>query len=295
MTEREHKVSLLIADISGSTALYDKVGNEIAFKMVGECLDNLRSILRANDGMFIRSKGDDVLGAFVNASNALKAAREMLSQQSNSPLAIHVGIHFGHVINLDTDVYGDTVNLTARLASLAKSGEILVSEHFVNQLSEGEKQWFHPLDNITFKGKSSPTNVYTLLEQDEAVRTRIMMKKSSTHTRDQQQRRRTKVTLKYKSATHTCTKGKSLAIGRTDDCDVVIDKPWVSRQHARVNFRRGRIELEDQSSSGTYVSTQDGYEIFLHRDNVLLTGSGVISPAVKSNADEAELIHYQVH
>jgi adenylate cyclase len=294
MTESDFDVSLLIADISGSTALYDSVGNESAFRIVGECLENLRSALRSEDGMFVRSKGDDVLGAFDNASNALKAARDMLSQQTDSPLAIHVGIHFGHVINLDADVYGDTVNLTARLASLAKPGEILASETFVNQLLEHEKRWFQPLDNITFKGKSSPTSVYTLLEQDEATRTRFIRSKASTDAA-QKPKKHTTLDLTYKDAVNTCAEGESLLIGRASECNLVIAKPWISRKHARVNFRRGRIELEDLSSSGTFVLTHDGYEIFLHRDSVLLTGSGTISPAVKADTSEAEIIHYQVH
>jgi adenylate cyclase len=295
VNESTQEVSLLLADISGSTPLYEEIGDSSAFNLVGACLDGLKEVLLAHDGVFISSKGDDVLGTFANASNALKTARAMLLQQADSPLDIHVGIHSGHIINFRGDVYGDTVNMAARLASLAKSGEILASGSFVDQLPSEEKRWFHALESITLKGKSASTRLYTLLEHGETERTRVVSIGISSHSDSQPPQSRKSVTLEYDGAEYRCTERKSLIIGRADECDLVIGKPWISRHHARINPRHGRIEFEDQSSSGTYVVTQDGFEFFLHRDNVLLTGSGIISPAVKPDADEAEIIRYQVY
>ncbi len=258
-------------------------------------MDGLKEVLLAHDGVFISSKGDDVLGSFANASNALKTARAMLLQQADSPLDIHVGIHSGHIINFRGDVYGDTVNMAARLASLAKSGEILASGSFVDQLPREEKRWFHALDSITLKGKSASTRLYTLLEHGETERTKVVSIGTSSHSDSQLLQPRKSVTLEYDGVEYRCAERKSLIIGRADECDLVIGKPWISRHHARINPRHGRIEFEDQSSSGTYVVTQDAFEFFLHRDNVLLTGSGIISPALKPDADEAEIIRYQVY
>ena len=54
------------------------------------------------------------------------------------------------------------------------------------------------------------------------------------------------------------------------------------------------MQLSDQSSSGSFVTTQDGYEFLLKRETVLLTGSGSISPGVPATAPEAEVIRYEV-
>jgi hypothetical protein len=54
------------------------------------------------------------------------------------------------------------------------------------------------------------------------------------------------------------------------------------------------VQLTDQSSSGSFVTAQDGYEFLLKRETVLLTGSGTISPGVPATAPEAEVIRYEV-
>ena len=86
----------------------------------------------------------------------------------------------------------------------------------------------------------------------------------------------------------------SLSIGRSAECDVVIDRSWVSRQHALVTVRHGRVHVEDRSSSGTYVSMRGSHEFFMRRETVVLTGSGIISPALRPTDADAEVIHYEV-
>lgn len=296
MAENDLEVALLIADITGSTPLYEDVGNAGALALVGECLDALRSIARNEGGMFIRSKGDDVLCAFTDPSSALRAARQMLSQQLTGPLGLHVGINFGHIIHARGDVFGDAVNLTARLSALANPGEVLASKSFVDRLPEAEARSLRVLDNITFKGKGSPTKVYSLMEGGALPRTEIAFGDASELTGSQHEQAAPEVslTIQHGGRLHSCGEGASLSIGRSARCDVVIAQSWVSRQHLTVTVRRRKVQLVDQSSSGTYISTHDGYEFFMRRESVLLTGSGTISPAMPPTARQAEVIPYEV-
>ncbi|MDH3451579.1 MAG: adenylate/guanylate cyclase domain-containing protein [Gammaproteobacteria bacterium] len=296
MSDNDREVAILIADISGSVALYDDVGDTDALRLVGICLDNLRAIVKREGGTFIRSKGDDVLAVFSDPSAALKAARAMLSQEMTGPsLAIHVGASFGHVIPARGDVFGDAVHMTARLAALAKPGEILANDSFVEQLPEADRRWLQPLDNVTLKGKNAPTKVYTLLEEDSLMRTVVGSNQTSADTRTHE---RTvpdvTVTLRYADKTFACPERTTLSIGRSTGNDVVIAQPWISREHAKLSVRRGKVQLADQSSSGTYVSVQPDYEFLLKRETVLLMGSGIICPGVRPTAPEAEVIHYEV-
>src|SRR5262249_22733469 len=119
MSRDASEVALLLADITGSTPLYEEVGDAAALGQIGESLERLRSIVTEEGGTFLRSKGDDVLCLFADPCSALRAARRMLSQQSTGSLAIHAGVHFGPVIHAHDDIFGDAVNLTARLAAIA--------------------------------------------------------------------------------------------------------------------------------------------------------------------------------
>jgi len=296
MSDNEYDAALLIVDITGSTPLYENAGDTEALQLIAQCLDRLRSIVRREGGMFIRSKGDDVLSAFPEPSDALTAARKMLSEELAGPLAVHVGIHFGHIIRARGDVFGDAVNTTARIAALAKPGEILASQDLVDRLPPHERRPLRLLDHVTFKGKKSPTSVYALTREDGVPRTEVVLAHAGGHTRTQHQHMVPEValTIRYAGQTWPCEEGKSLSIGRIHECDVVVAQPWVSRQHLTATVQRGKVQLADQSSSGTYVFMSDGYEFFIRRESVLLTGSGVISPAMRPNESQAEIIRYEV-
>jgi adenylate cyclase len=289
-------VALLLADITGSTPLYEEVGDAAALGRIRDCLARLHSIVAEEGGTFIRSKGDDLLCHFVDPCSALRAARRMQSQQWTGPLAIHAGVHFGPVIHAHDDIFGDAVNLTARLAAAAKPGEVLISQSFVDRLPESDARYLRVLDNITFKGKSAPTGVYSLLEDDADPRTEMVLREGSGQTRTRHRRLAAEVTatLRYGGRTLLCKDRSSLSIGRSADCDVVVGRLWVSREHATIAVRRGKVQLDDRSSSGTYVSMQDGHEFFLRRETAFLTGSGSISPAMRPTDASAELIHYEV-
>lgn len=286
------EVAIVLADITGSVPLYEELGDAAASRQVGDCLDRMRSIIGTENGTFIRSKGDDVLCSFAEAVAALRAVRQMLAQPPSGPLAIHAGVHFGPLIRTRGDAFGDAVNLTARLAALAKPGEVLVSRRFVDQLPEADTKSLRALDNITFKGKRTQTEVFSLMEDFAQPRTEIGFARPEA----QGDGADVQVTLKlrYADRSHSCGDRSTLSIGRSADCDLVIERPWVSRNHAVITVRRGKVQLDDRSSTGTYVSVRDGFEFFMRREIVLLTGSGTISPAVRPTDASAAIIHYEV-
>jgi class 3 adenylate cyclase len=296
MSRNESEVAILLVDITGSTPLYEAIGDAAAERQIGACIEVLRSIIARRQGAFILSRGDDVLCTFDDPNLALRAAREMLSQAPTAQLAIHGGLHVGPVVHARGDIFGDAVNLTARLAALARPGEILISRRFVEGVPAAESPSLRLLDHMTFKGKSAPTEIYSLVPDDGAARTEAVFGHGSGHTRTRYLRAvpEVSVTLRYADRAHACKEQESLSIGRADDCDVVIGRSWVSRQHAFVTIRRGKVQLEDRSSSGTYVSMRDGYEFFMRRETVLLTGAGTISPAVRPSDASAEVVHYEV-
>jgi len=296
MSRDEHDVAILLADITGSTPLYERVGDSEALRQVADCLDALRTIVHHQGGMFIRSKGDDVLCAFTDASAALKGARRMLSRRSEDELDVRIGLHFGHIIRARGDIFGDAVNSTARLAAFANGGEALATQDFVEKLPVSDTRYFRVFDNITFKGKTSATEVHKLLDDDELKATDVALGHASGHTRTQHENiaPEVTVTLHHAGRSYACDEKAILSIGRSTDCDIVIEQPWISREHLTITVRRAKVQLSDKSSQGTYVSFQDGYDFFMRRETVLLTASGLISPAMHPEDLSAEIMRYEI-
>lgn len=296
MAQDELDAAVLMADITGSTSLYEAAGDAAALHQIDDCLGRLRCTVQQAGGTVIRSKGDDVLCFFEDPSSALRATRQVLALRSSGSLALHAGLHYGRIIRAHGDIFGDAVNLTARLAALAKPSEALISQSLVARLPEAEAGTLRFLDRMTLKGRSAPTAVYSLLEDDTAPHTLVTILRDAEDAAPDAlpDRSDVSVTLRYAGQSRSCGEGGSLSIGRAGDCDLVIGQPWVSRKHVTVTVRRGKVELDDQSASGTHVATRDGDAFFLRRETALLVGSGVISLAVGPSHANAELVHYEV-
>jgi pSer/pThr/pTyr-binding forkhead associated (FHA) protein len=82
-------------------------------------------------------------------------------------------------------------------------------------------------------------------------------------------------------------------MGRDESNRVVINHPRVSRLHARIEMRKDKFILVDQSTNGTHVHRLDGRGVLLRRDEIELTGEGVISLGQASDADSPHTIRYQ--
>src|SRR5207244_5701030 len=104
-------------------------------------------------GDFIYSKGDDVLSLFESAEAALKAVCQISSQLTKGPLRARIGLHFGAVIRARGAVFGDVVNVTARLSTTANPGEVLISQSFFEALSAGRRSALGVLDQMGFQGE----------------------------------------------------------------------------------------------------------------------------------------------
>ncbi len=70
--------------------------------------------------------------------------------------------------------------------------------------------------------------------------------------------------------------GRQLSLGRADENDVTIKGNLISRIHARIEPRKNRFVLIDESTNGTFVQRDDGEEVYVRRDSAQLTGSGLI-------------------
>jgi len=287
MSNPSSAVAILLADITGSTPLFEKLGDEAAARQIGACIESLRAIVARSGGDYIVSRGDDVLCTFADPFSALVAARNMTSCPLGAGLAIHAGMHFGPIVAGPGGILGDSVNLTARLAALARPGEVLISRSLVDQLPVSATTGLRFLQAVALKGKRSDTEVYSLLPGDVAAHTEVRQMSPPNWSE-------LRVTLRHGSCLRTCNHAASVWIGRSADCDIVIDRSWVSRQHALIRVDRGKVHLEDRSSGGTYLSMASGYECFIRRETVLLTGSGTLSPSLRPADSQATLVHYQV-
>jgi adenylate cyclase len=293
MDQERVLAAVLLADVVGSTPLYERLGDNAALRQVSDCLDTIREIAATHGGNFIHSKGDDVLSLFERPEAALTAVCQIMGQLTKGALSIRIGLHFGAVIRTRGDVFGDVINVTARLSTTANPGEALISQAFFEALSVGGRGTLRLLDKMAFKGKQEPFDVYTLWSDDGAPHTQIVSGATIINRRSAPPLH-INLVIRYGDQLRSCRQNELVTIGRSPECDIVVQRPWVSRHHATFTISNGRARLAERSSSGTFLSTGSDHEVFVRREDVLLVGSGVISPGRQSFLSDAQILHYEI-
>ena len=160
-----NEMSVLFADISGSTKLYDTLGDTQAKKLVDECIGIMRDIVARYKGRVIKTIGDEVMCVLPDADSGHLAAADMqlkissLQIVGNVRRAIRVGFHCGPVIEESGDVFGDTVNMAARMAGLAKGMQIITTRATVDKLSAPLRSSTRGIAALSVKGKGDDVDV----------------------------------------------------------------------------------------------------------------------------------------
>jgi hypothetical protein len=298
MAREEQTVAVLIADVCGSTPLYESSGNLKALDLIAECLDNISRVVEAEGGVVLRSKGDDVLCTFPSSDSAVRAASMMVDGQAGNPLEIHVGINYGPIVHDRGGIFGDVVNIAARMQSLAKPGEIITTEAVYERLSDRMRRQVRLLDVQTVKGKSQPMNIYAVFKDDTQVTYYVGEDgRHTVHPKNVYKASGPKVNITLEFGDRTVVRrdgGPGFHIGRAGSCDLVIDEPCVSRDHALLTVRRGKVLLTDMSSTGTWIAQADGDPILLRRDVMQLANDGIISLGLRPKENGPTMISYRL-
>ncbi len=298
MTRETIKCVVMFADVAGSTAMYQNLGDDLARERISKSLDTLISISKRHSGNLVKTIGDEILVYFMDADMALIAARAIQEamEDDRSPetigVSIRIGMQYGSTILEDNDIFGDTVNVAARIASIAKARQILCTKELAFMIENEELiNRSRPFDRLRVKGRDDPVDIYMFNWEEESDVTNMATASSFTNPARHYQ---------AKMLTLTCGKNKieipntttSFVLGRGTDCELVIQGELISRYHSKLEHRRGKFIISDQSTNGTFIKTRDGLEIFLRREELALYGEGFISLGKKVDHTDIDLIHF---
>lgn len=174
----EVELSMLFADVRGSTGLAEKMGPGAFQGLLGRFYKEATSTLVARDGIIDKFVGDEVVGLFLpvlagpdHAADAIEAARDLLRATGHGSeggpwipvgAGVHTGLAYVGTIGdtvVDFTALGDSVNVTARLASAAGPGEILVSSASAEAADLDRSL---ETRHLTLRGRTQPLDVRVL-------------------------------------------------------------------------------------------------------------------------------------
>jgi adenylate cyclase len=278
MAEQVSEVSVLFADVSGSTKLYETAGDAVAHAAIEKCVNIMRDKTLNAKGRVIKTIGDEVMSAFPTADQAADAAIEMqsaiaeLPPVGNTQIGIRVGFNHGPVVERDGDVFGDAVNLAARLAGVATKGQIITARDTVVLMSPMLKAATRAITTIQVKGKAQEIQVYELIWQQSEDMTTLASQKSAYKPKNAKLRLAVQGSELFLSAERP-----AVALGRDAAADLVIKDRMASRAHGKIERRLDKFILTDHSANGTFVTIEGDKEIVLRREEFTLRGHGWIA------------------
>lgn len=292
MAEQVSEVSVLFADVSGSTKLYETAGDAVAHAAIEKCVSIMREKTQNAKGRVIKTIGDEVMSAFATADQAADAAIEMQSAISelppvgNTQIGIRIGFNHGPVVERDGDVFGDAVNLAARLAGVATKGQIITARDTVMLMSPMLKAATRAITTIQVKGKAQEIQVYELIWQQSEDMTTLASQKSVYKPKNAKLR-----LLAQGSELVLSAERPTLALGRDASADLVIKERMASRAHGKIERRLDKFILTDHSANGTFVTIEGDKEIVLRREEFTLRGHGWIAFG-QSRASATDVIEF---
>jgi adenylate cyclase len=280
--------TILFADLRGSTSLYERLGNSEATAVVTQSVALLARIVATHEGTVVKTLGDGLMAMFNVPSAGVAAADEMHeslerigAQGAGNPtlaarvpaLKLQVALAHGEVIEMSGDVFGDAVNVAARLIDHAGDNETLVTLNVHASLDTSARGRFRSLDRMQLRGRVEPVHVYLL----EAVRrfgdTAATAFGDIAPTPEPEGIR----LIWYELNRIYAGVSLPVVLGRSPQATYCIDDTRVSRSHARIDWHGGTFQLTDLSYNGTYVRFDHDPEVIsLRRGTCTLHGSGVI-------------------
>lgn len=268
--------AIIFAELIGAAELYARAGDAAAHEAISRCVEYLGKSA-ASKARVVKRIGGRLM---MLAESADDAARGVVAMQvaaggfraaGAGDLGLGIGFHYGPVILENDDVFGDTVNVAARLVEQAARGQILLAADTAERVGSLYRRSIRRLYSVQLKGLNEELSLCELVWRADEPATFFPFDAGSEPTR-------AKLKLKYRGNKMVLRQIlEALTIGRDQRCGLVVDDEHASRHHCSIQRRHDHFVLADKSTNGTFVTVEGEDEVMLQRDELTLRKHGWIS------------------
>jgi serine/threonine protein kinase/class 3 adenylate cyclase len=175
LRRHKSKVTIFFTDVVGSTTYFDRFGDTAGLLLLHRHDNLVTSAVEEFQGMVVKKIGDSVMAEFPQPVLAVRAAiaiqrRLLVQNQSaaeNERLLIRTGIHYGTGFRRGNDLFGDAINLAARITKRSGPGQILISHSLREALADTETVCMS-LGKVSLEGKAESEELYEVVWTDTA-------------------------------------------------------------------------------------------------------------------------------
>ena len=282
------QLTIVFADLTGSTRIYETLGNAKATELVTSTTQWIGKLAQSRSGRVIKYLGDGVLLAFEDNAAAVSVVTDLqrlhLERIGNWPavtksMKIKIGLARGEVVEQDGDCFGDAVNVAARLSDLSGADQILATQSVIEQLPPDQDVRYRNLGTMSLRGKSEPSMVYRIDWQREVPSEFLTMQAGLESIEGSGVTLPLSLELSWLDVHGTfMAADMPMYLGRGGEAKFIVNNQTVSRLHASIEQRGDVFVLTDVSSYGTWVRfTGNDKAIALRRQECVLLSQGEIA------------------
>lgn len=287
-------LTILFADVSGSTKLFETRGNVAARDIIASVLQALTEVANRHGGKLIKTIGDEIMCTFPGPLQGLLASTDMQRRMKSDVafvqenIGIRIGLHNGEALVEENDVFGDAVNVAARMAAIAKRDQIVATASTALNITNAAGVRVRSVGTARVAGKLLPIEIVDVMWQEDISHV-------TTVQRIVQFTKNKRVLLKLRFADREFQIDElsdPFTLGREEGHSLTIESDWVSRDHAMIEWKKGHFILSDRSTNGSWVKIGNE-ELLVHRDAFHLRRAGTISLGQSHAAEDGNLVHFE--
>lgn len=287
-------LTILFADVSGSTKLFETRGNVAARDIIASVLQALTEVANRHGGKLIKTIGDEIMCTFPGPLQGLLASTDMQRRMKSDVafvqenIGIRVGLHHGEALVEETDVFGDAVNVAARMAAIAKRDQIVATASTAINITNAAGVRVRSVGTARVAGKLLPIEIVDVMWQEDISHV-------TTVQRIVQFTKNKRVLLKLSFLDREFQIDElsdPFTMGREEGHSLTIESDWISRDHAMIEWKKGHFILSDRSTNGSWVKIGTE-ELLVHRDAFHLRRSGTISLGQSHAAEDGNLVRFE--
>ena len=166
--------TFVFADLVGYGSFTEQRGDEAAMRVAQEFRRVMRALSHEHGAWHVKSMGDGAMICVPDAGRAVALVKRTLTEVGGHPglLPVRIGAHTGPAVLHDGDWYGSAVNVAARLVSIARPNEALVTDSTRDAAGAGVRRFLARRDVVGLRGVSAPVGVWPLAveRREHAVR-----------------------------------------------------------------------------------------------------------------------------
>lgn len=279
-SKTEQVIAILFADVVDSSRLFTTYGDAAARRIIGDCLQAMAQVAEEQQGRVVKTIGDEIMCAFPTADQAALAgvmmhqrlAERIREGTLHNTLSLRIGMHQGPAVSENNDIFGDAVNLAARMASLSKSQQIMTTRQTVEALEGAMRPLARFVDQSMVKGQQGAFDLYEIVwNASEAT-----MAASGIGPRALPLTVRSMEVSLGDTTRVVDLEHPVVTMGRSSQCDLFVEDARASRLHAKIECGKDHFLLRDVSTNGTYIQLEDSGAKHVRRDEAMLTSNGLL-------------------